>query len=74
MTNNFLVDDLGQAIATVAGNPAYANTVAGLLYMNVAMFRMQQSVMENTAYTVHEAMAVPAVAGIPEYAGTRTAA
>ena len=41
LASNFVMDSVAQAAANIAGNPAYANTVAGL-YINALIYRSQQ--------------------------------
>jgi hypothetical protein len=65
VTDNFLLDAIAQALATIAQNPAYANTVAGL-YVNVAILRAQQTAaLPNAADRPLPVAAIAATRAVP---------
>jgi hypothetical protein len=66
LADNFLLDSVAQARATIEGNPAYASAAAGL-YMSARIFHSQQSTAAeppSTADSVQPAAALPHVSAV----------
>lgn len=71
LAGNFLLNSDAQAMANIAWNPAYANSVAEL-YVNMAISSSKQAsaaALPNTTDIVQPVPAVPPVNAVPRYTG-----